>query len=127
MRHSNQLPRIPAHGTRAFDLLDVYVGPGGVLTGSSRLSQEAQEKAIALARQQEAERTERVRRRKREALDVRIAALRKEFEIEEDESGRLAAQESAIEKLIIEDRQVMARSRQADKGELLKKKSRNLA
>jgi circadian clock protein KaiC len=126
MRHSNQLREFLLT-EKGIDLLDIYVGPGGVLTGSSRLSQEAQEKAIALARQQEAERTERVRRRKREALDVRIAALRKEFEIEEDESGRLAAQESAIEKLIIEDRQVMARSRQADKGELLKKKSRNLA
>ena len=72
----------------------MYVGPEGVLTGSSRLSQEAREKAAALERQQEAERRDRDRTRKREALEARIAALRKEFEVEEAEAETFSAQDS---------------------------------
>ena len=76
MTHSNQLREFLLT-SKGVDLLDVYVGSEGVLTGSSRLSQEAREKAAALVRQEEAERRERTRRRKREALEARIAALRK--------------------------------------------------
>jgi circadian clock protein KaiC len=51
MSHSNQLRefRLTDHGV---ELLDVYVGPEGVLTGSSRLSQEAREKAAETVRRQ---------------------------------------------------------------------------
>jgi circadian clock protein KaiC len=85
MAHSNQLREflLTDHGV---DLLDVYVGPEGVLTGSSRLSQEAREQASTQARQDEVERRERERARKREALEARIAALRKEFEADDDEA-----------------------------------------
>ena len=113
MAHSNQLREflLTEHGV---DLLDVYVGAEGVLTGSSRLSQEAREKAEALARQEEAERRNRERKRKREALEARIAALRKEFEAEEEEAATLDAQESARESILGEERNAMARSRRAD-------------
>src|ERR1700723_1808325 len=49
MAHSNQPRefRLTDHG---FDLLDVYLGTEGVLTGSSRLSQETPEKAAVLGR-----------------------------------------------------------------------------
>ena len=111
--HSNQLREflLTPHGV---DLLDVYVGPEGVLTGSSRLSQEAQEKAAARARQQEADRRERDRVRKREALEARIIALRKEFEIEEVEAQTTTAQEVSRETMIVENREAMSRSRQSD-------------
>ncbi len=114
MAHSNQLREflLTEHGV---DLLDVYVGPEGVLTGSSRLSQEARESAEAMARQQESERRERERRRKREALEARIAALRKEFETEEEDAASLEAQEMLREGVGAHTRDVLARSRQADK------------
>ena len=48
MAHSNQLREFLLT-PKGIDLLDVYVGRDGVLTGSSRLSQEAREKATALA------------------------------------------------------------------------------
>src|SRR3984957_3017571 len=92
MAHSNQLREFLLT-ERGVDLLDVYVGPDGVLTGSSRLSQETREKATALTRQQEANRRERDRTRKREALEARIEALRKEFEVEEEESETASTQE----------------------------------
>lgn len=111
--HSNQLREflLTPHGV---DLLDVYVGPEGVLTGSSRLSQEAREKAAAQARQQEADRRERDRVRKREVLEARIVALRKEFEIEEVEAQTTIAQEVSRETMIAENREAMSRSRQSD-------------
>jgi circadian clock protein KaiC len=116
MAHSNQ-QREFLLTPQGVDLLDVYLGPEGVLTGSSRLSQEAREKAAALARQQEAERTERDRIRRREALEARIQALRKEFEIEEEEANRSGSQEASREKVIAQDREAIARSRHADAGD----------
>jgi circadian clock protein KaiC len=113
MAHSNQLREFLLT-ERGVDLLDVYVGPEGVLTGSSRLSQEAREKATALARQHEASRRERDRIRKREALEARIEALRKEFEVEEDEADTSGTQDAAREEIIVENRAAMGRSRQAD-------------
>src|SRR6202522_2947377 len=113
MAHSNQLREflLTKDGV---DLLDVYVGPEGVLTGSSRLSQEAREKASALARQQDAERRNRDRTRKREVLEARIVALRKEFELDEAEAETSSAQDLSREEMITADREAMSRSRQAD-------------
>jgi circadian clock protein KaiC len=113
MAHSNQLREFLLT-PQGIDLLDVYVGPEGVLTGSSRLSQEAREQAAILARQQDTERTERERARKREALEARIAALRKEFEVEEEESETASTQEVLRDRVILETRNAMARSRKAD-------------
>jgi circadian clock protein KaiC len=113
MAHSNQLREFLLT-ERGIDLLNVYVGPEGVLTGSSRLSQEAREQAAGVERQQQAQRRERERTRKREALEARIAALRKEFEVEEEEAATSASEDVSREKVIAENREAMSRSRQAD-------------
>ena len=114
MHHSNQLREflLTEHGV---DLLDVYVGPEGVLTGSSRLSQEAREKSAMLERQQEADRRQRDRMRKREALEAQILALRKEFELEEEEAATAGAEEASREQSLVATRDAMSRSRGADK------------
>jgi circadian clock protein KaiC len=114
MAHSNQLREFKLT-ERGIDLLDVYIGPEGVLTGSSRLSQESRENAATLQRQQEFERARRERTRKREALEARILALRKEFEVEEEEASSMSAEEISRENFMTESREAMARSRQADK------------
>lgn len=113
MAHSNQLREFLLT-PQGVDLLDVYVGPEGVLTGSSRLSQETREKAAVLVRQQEVERRERDRARRREALEARIAALRKEFEVEEEEAKVSEKQNLLREEVVSENREAMARSRKAD-------------
>ncbi|MGA9390741.1 MAG: circadian clock protein KaiC [Candidatus Sulfotelmatobacter sp.] len=125
MAHSNQLREflLTDHGV---DLLDVYVGPEGVLTGSSRLSQESREKAEAMARKEEADRRERERVRKREVLEARIAALRKEFEAEEEDASIFGAQERLREKLIAESREAMAHSRRSDKIEELSRSEKGI-
>jgi len=55
MDHSNQIREfiLTNHG---IELLDVYIGPEGVLTGSARLSQEAKNDADQLMHKQEIER-----------------------------------------------------------------------
>jgi circadian clock protein KaiC len=116
MAHSNQLREFVLT-PRGIDLLDVYVGPDGVLTGSSRLSQEAREKATLTAQQRRIERDGRDRTRKREALEARITALRKEFEIEEEELEMACADQASIERIIREDREAMGRNRHADVAE----------
>ena len=98
------------------ELLDVYVGPEGVLAGSSRRSLEARERASSLASQQESERKQRERQRRRDALEAKIVALRKEFEIEDTETALLATEERARRVQLEDDRQAMAVRRGADKG-----------
>jgi circadian clock protein KaiC len=113
MPHSNQLREfvLTDHG---IELLDVYVGPGGVLTGSSRLAQQAREKAEALMRDQAIERRRRELERKRMEVQARIAALQAEFQADEDELERVITQERAIRDRLANDRTEMARSRKAD-------------
>jgi circadian clock protein KaiC len=113
MAHSNQLREFLLT-PQGVDLLDVYVGPEGVLTGSSRLSQESREKAEVLARRQEAERKDRDRMRKREALEARIVALRKEFEVEDAEAETASVEYGLREEMIAHNREAISRSRQAD-------------
>lgn len=113
MAHSNQLREflLTDHG---IELLDVYVGPEGVLTGSLRLSQEARESAETLARQQELESRQRERERRRAALEARIEALRMEFEAEEQEAQREITYQQRRVDVAQSDRDRMALSRKAD-------------
>jgi circadian clock protein KaiC len=127
MAHSNQIREFLLTD-RGVDLLDIYVGPEGVLTGSSRVSQENREKAENQARLQEAERKKRELVRKREVLAARITALKKEFEAEEEEADALAMEEGARAKAINAGREAMARSRFADENHgpaLVRKTSRS--
>jgi circadian clock protein KaiC len=113
MAHSNQIREftLTDHGV---ELTEVYVGPGGVLTGSARLAQEAQEQAAQLVRQQEIERRQRDLERKRKVMEAQIAALRADFEAEETETLQLVQQEQTRERRLTQDRLEMAASRQAD-------------
>jgi circadian clock protein KaiC len=115
MAHSNQLREflLTDHG---IELQDVYQGPEGVLTGSARQSQEARERAEALLHRQEVEREQRNRARKREALEARITAMRKEFEAEDEEASRRAAEATTRETVVEQNREAMGRSRRADNG-----------
>jgi circadian clock protein KaiC len=113
MAHSNQVREFLLTD-EGIQLRDVYVGPEGVLAGSSRLAQEAKATAAALVRRQEVERRQRQLERKRNALEAQIATLRSEFEQEEEEIKLLIGQEEAREVRLDDDRDAMTRSRQAD-------------
>ncbi len=113
MAHSNQTREflITAQGVQ---LRDVYVGLGGVLTGSARLAQEAKERAAALARRQDIERQQRELERKRTLVDAQIAALRGEFAAQEAEILALIESQQQREAELTQERVEMAHSRKAD-------------
>jgi circadian clock protein KaiC len=95
MSHSNQIREflITSHG---IDLVEPYIGPAGVLTGTARAGQELQDQLARDARRQEEERQQRLLERKAALLEQRIAALRAEFAAEEAEirQSMLAASEA---------------------------------
>jgi circadian clock protein KaiC len=113
MAHSNQIREflLTEHGV---ELRDVYVGASGVLTGSARLTQEAQERALKVTRRQEIEHRQLERERKRKKLEEQITAMRLEFEAQEDESMLIVGQEQAQEAQLVQERKDMGRSRKAD-------------
>jgi circadian clock protein KaiC len=113
MAHSNQIREFLLTD-RGLELIDAYLGPEGVLTGSARQAQEARERAADLARHHKVEARRRERKRKREALESRIATMRKEFEAEDEEAGQLAAADHTKEQVLADDRVAMAASRRAN-------------
>ncbi len=112
--HSNQIREfvIDEHG---IDLRDVYVGPEGVLTGSSRIQQEAREAAAKRARQLEADGRRRALDRKRAALEAQILALQAAFDAEEVEAAQLVSEFAEGERIFQASRDDMAASRSQDK------------
>jgi circadian clock protein KaiC len=113
MAHSNQ-SREFVISNRGIDLVDAYIGPGGVLTGAARAAQDAHDKAEALAGQQEVARGERELERKRVALEGRIAAQRFDYEAEKEELRRLHEQVATRTRVVTADRTELAFLRHAD-------------
>ena len=113
MAHSNQIREflLSDHG---IDLVDVYLGPDGVLTGTARLIQESLETSSALIRQQELQRKRREHERKRDALGVSIAALKAEYSNIDEALEVVAADEKLYQLALVSDRADMAYVRKAD-------------
>ena len=114
MPHSNQIREclLTDHG---MELCEVYVGAGGVLTGSARLAQEAQEQALKLTRKQEVERRQLELESKRRALEAQIEAMRAEFDVQEAEAMKIIGQEQAQALQLVLERAEMGQSRKADR------------
>jgi circadian clock protein KaiC len=113
MSHSNQIREfvLSDEGIR---LINVYLGPAGMLTGSARVALEARERDAEAERANESEIKRAQLERKRKAMEARIEALRAEFEAEAAELRRSVSFEKAREKKLRHNRNSMARSRQVD-------------
>lgn len=112
--HSNQVREfVLTNG--GVDLVDVYVGRDGVLTGASRLAQQNTERAAVVERREEFERRQRALERKRRVAQAQIAAIESEISASEDELERLRSEQEIEAKRNIEDRDQIARARWADK------------
>lgn len=114
MDHSNQIREFKLTN-KGIELLDVYVGQEGVLTGSARLSQEAKNDAEKLMHQQEIERKQSGIELKRAAMEAQIVVLKSEFKEEESETLKLIEMEKATTRRFSENQKKMAVSRKADK------------
>ena len=113
MAHSNQIREFKL-SDKGIELLDVYLGPGGVLTGSARAALEAQEQASERESKTLSDRRIREREYKHEALEARIASLRADFEAESQEMKHLIDENGQRQTAEKKRRAEMARLRRAD-------------
>jgi circadian clock protein KaiC len=113
--HSNQVREFVL-SDGGVSLLPAYIGPGGVLTGSARVAQEARERAEEAARRRRAEEQRRARARRRHQLERQIEDLRAELEAEAAESARLDEEYDALASESAAGRLALARSRQGERG-----------
>jgi circadian clock protein KaiC len=113
MAHSNQLREfvITSNGIK---LLPPYIGQAGVLTGSSRVNQEAKELAEAVQREAEDLRREQEMERRRLSLQAQVASLQAELAVVDREVAAIAHENQARQKRSELDRANLARSRRAD-------------
>jgi len=106
MAHSNQVREFVITD-KGIDLIDVYVGPGGVFTGTARITREAEEKEATLIRDEEVSFKKRELERKRKALDARITTLHAEFEAEEEKLKKFIGEAELREGVLQGDRKKM--------------------
>ena len=84
MAHSNQIREFLITND-GLQLVDAYIGPGGVLTGTSRINQEAVETAEEQLRQQKLERLRRDLKRRENAMESRMQEIKDAFQSEKEE------------------------------------------
>jgi circadian clock protein KaiC len=113
MEHSNQVREFIIT-SRGIDLVDVYTGPEGVLTGAARASREAQERAAEITRREDVERERRRLERHRKVVEAQIAALQSQLAADEADTSRVIDQAAAREERLASDRVDMAKRRRAD-------------
>lgn len=91
MDHSKQLReyRLTGHG---IEMIDAYIGPEGVLTGSARLAQEARERDDALVRAQDLALRKRGVIRRRTKAESQIADLQTQLAEDDAEIALIAEQ-----------------------------------
>ena len=113
MAHSNQVREFMLTD-QGVQLRDVYLGPGGVLTGADRLAQEARDAAEVLELQQDLERRQRDIERKRTLLAAQIATLNAQFEAEKEDLDNIIARERHRTDMRVANTELQAKARQAD-------------
>lgn len=92
MGHSNQVREFVITGN-GIELLDVELGPDGILTGTARKSHRDTRTLSEIKLQNEISRKDREIARKRRVLEANIEALKNEFESAEEELSILKATE----------------------------------
>jgi circadian clock protein KaiC len=100
MSHSNQVREfvIQDHG---LDLVDVFLGPDGILTGSAREAQQLNDITNEVIRSNALSRKDREIERKRMVLESRVASLKEEFESVQEELNKSYIEEE-LKKQVLE-------------------------
>ncbi|MGZ5625084.1 MAG: circadian clock protein KaiC [Methylobacter sp.] len=110
MAHSNQVREFVLSNA-GIDLVDAYIGPDRVFTGTARLAQEAGERAAIELQKQDHERKLRQLATKRKAIDAQIAALQAEAEAETDEVNFAIAEQTLRGKIARQNIETMTQLR----------------
>lgn len=101
MAHSNQVREFVIT-EKGLELVDVFIGPEGVLTGSARVEQILLEKTGTVLQSHALTRKDREILRKRTVLEAKIASLKSEFESAEEELNKVYVEEE-IRKAVLND------------------------
>ncbi len=114
MRHSNQVREfiITDNG---LDLVDVYLGADGVLTGSAREAQQLNLETGEVLREHAAGRKDKEIQRKRKVLEAKIASLQEEFESVQDELNKNDVEEN-IKKEVLEKNRIQMINNRVNKN-----------
>jgi circadian clock protein KaiC len=113
MAHSNQIREF-VFGRHGVELLDVYLGPAGVLTGSARVIQETKDRQQARAGEREFKRIQSEIAAKRSALQAQIGVLQNEVKAQDQLIEQLVLDRHAHELTGQMEQRAMAISRRAD-------------
>jgi circadian clock protein KaiC len=111
--HSNQVREFLITPT-GIELADVYVGPQGVLTGSARSAQEAQERSDAVDRQEDLEQRSAKLQRERQSVEAQVAALWRDFDDEATAVELLVSRGTSGRREGVEQRLEQGRLRHGD-------------
>ncbi len=111
--HSNQVREfvLTDHGV---ELADVYVGPGGVMTGSARVMQQARERSDQLEREEQLMRRERELKAHVAQGQAQLAVLQEELAAQQAELEQIASREARLAAGAKAARAALAAQRRAD-------------
>lgn len=123
MKNSNQVREflITDNG---IEIVDVAIGPSGVLTGSARENYKLEEASDKILRQKVMERINKEIESKKMILDARIADLISQFESEKEEMNRIFNEEKLKKDAAENTRQSMINFRGNKKGTISKRNTK---
>src|SRR5215217_7417403 len=110
MRHSNQVREFVI-SEDGLTLVDVYLGPDGVLTGSAREAQQLMEETGIVLRTHAVTRKDREIERKRMVLQAKIESLKEEFESVTDELNKSYIEEELRKGVMEKNREELIKKR----------------
>src|SRR6202030_1897992 len=113
MNHSNQIREFVL-SSKGIKLIDVYLGPAGMLTGSARVALEEQERDASVRQADDNELKLAQLEHRRKAMEAQIEALRAEFEAEVAGVKKQVSLEGKREKRALDNQSAMAKSRRAN-------------
>ncbi|MDB5117994.1 MAG: kaiC [Mucilaginibacter sp.] len=113
MKHSNQVREFIITD-KGLDLVEVYLGPEGVLTGSAREAQKLQEQTGEVLRDYAVGSKDREIIRKRKVLEAKISSLQMEFESAEEEMNKMYQQEELIKEVTKNTRDEITKRRRGE-------------
>jgi len=122
MKHSNQVREFVITD-EGLQLVDVYLGPDGILIGSAREAQQLEEVTGQELKTYAGTRRDREILRKKTILEAKIASLQEEFESVRDELTRAHQEEELRKEIMAKNRNELTRNRYLNKKQSQSPKS----
>ena len=110
MNHSNQVREFVIT-SKGLKLIDVYMGPDGILVGSAREAQELQEYTGKEMRTYAASRKDQAIERKKLVLEAKIASLKEEFVSVQEELNKTFIEEQLKKEILEKNREQLTNNR----------------